>query len=80
MQLNPRLKRLEGLVQEAARRLKAAADESRNLKAELDGLQAENERLSRDLKRFQGLAARHEKVKGKIERLIHKIEKAEGVA
>ena len=80
MQPNTRLKTLDGLVQEAARRLKKFAEENRGLKAEIDELRAENERLSRDLKRSQSLTTRHDRVKARIEKLIHKLEKAEGVA
>ena len=80
MQPNLRLKTLDGLVQEAARRLKKLVEENRGLKSEVDELKAENERLARDLKRFQSLTTRHDRVKARIEKLIHKLEKAEGVA
>lgn len=77
---NPRLKTLDGLVQEAAKRLRKLGEDNRKLQAELDAAKAENDRLSRELKRFGVLATRHERVKAKIEKLIHKLEKVEGVA
>lgn len=80
MQPNPRLKTLDGLVQESARRLRKLSEDNRTLKAELDSLKSENERLTRDLKRFQALSTRHDRVKARIEKLIHRLEKAEGVA
>lgn len=80
LQSSPRLKTLESLVGEATKRLKALADENRGLKAELDELRVENQRLAKEVKRHQGLSVRHDRVKQRIERLIHKIEKAEGVA
>ena len=80
MPSSPRLKTLEGLVHEAARRLRKLNEEHRNLQAEIEQLRAENLRLSKDLKRFQGLTLRHDRVKARIEKLIHKIEKAERIA
>ena len=80
MQSSPRLKTLEGLVHEAAKRLRKLGEEDRNLQAEIEQLRAENLRLSKDLKRFQGLTIRHDRVKTRIEKLIHKIERVEGLA
>ena len=72
-----RLKALEALVQEAVKRLRKLSEEDHKLRAEIDQLHSENVRLTRELRQFQGLAVRHDRVKARIEKLIHKIEKAE---
>lgn len=76
--MQPKLKTLEGLVQETASRLRKLQQENRRLRLDLEQRQEHNGRLEAQLKRMGALGAKHAKIRNRIERLVHKLDKVAG--
>jgi len=70
-----KMTRLEGLVQEAARRLKQLGSENLKLTSALKDLQLRQKEMQVKLREQEALKVRHQKVRKKVEKLLGVVEK-----
>ena len=71
-----RLRDLETLVVEAAKRLKKLLEENVKLLSELRRLEEENGRQELELRCLKALGERTQRVRSKLDRLVQKLDKA----
>lgn len=75
-QVEKRLKHLEELVRDAAKSLEESRRENGRLKSELKRFQETNLRLESEFRRFKALSQRQETVRGRLERIARRLDKA----
>lgn len=74
------LKRLEGLVQQAAQNLKILSEDNSRLAKAKVKFEEENKRLREDLKRLSFAAQRQERLRGRLEKITRKLDKLESLS
>jgi chromosome segregation ATPase len=77
---NEKFRQLEGLIHDAARRLRRLKDENEKLRSELAEAKEQTQALQLQAREQASLAARHEKAKARVAKLIESLEKIEAQA
>lgn len=78
--MTKKFKQLEGLVQEAVKRLSKLQDDNKRLAGEAKFLRSENARLQVQLRDYHALKDRHERIRQRLEKLYRLLDKLESQA
>lgn len=70
-----RIQRLEGLVQEAVRRIQKLDEENAKIQKKAGQLMEENGHLELQFRRFKALSQRQERLRVQLEKVLKKVDK-----